>query len=66
MLQNLAVFPAERDVFYREDDDRAYSVEAFFMQYLTLEIPFEIVTCLILSILGKQSLLKNIPISVLT
>ncbi|KAF9634353.1 ABC transporter-like protein [Lasiodiplodia theobromae] len=52
MLQNVAVYPAERDVFAREHDDGAYGVEAFFMQYLTIETPFEIVTSLIFAVLG--------------
>lgn len=50
MLQNVAVYPNEKDVFYREHDDGTYGVEAFFMQYLTLEIPFEIGTSLLFAI----------------
>jgi ABC-type multidrug transport system ATPase subunit len=50
MLQNVAVYPSERNVFYREHDDGAYSVEAFFMQYATCEIPFEIITCFVFAI----------------
>ncbi|QSZ31132.1 hypothetical protein DSL72_000695 [Monilinia vaccinii-corymbosi] len=51
MLQNIAVYPNEKDVFYRENDDGIYSVEAFFAQYTTLEIPFEILTSLMFAIL---------------
>lgn len=51
MLQNVAVYPNEKDVFYRENDDGTYGVEAFFAQYLTLEVPFEIFTCFIFAIL---------------
>ncbi|KAF7883015.1 hypothetical protein EAF00_011504 [Botryotinia globosa] len=51
MLQNVAVYPNEKDVFYRENDDGIYSVEAFFAQYTTLEIPFEIFTSFIFAIL---------------
>jgi len=51
MLQNVAVYPNEKDVFYRENDDGTYGVEAFFAQYLTLEVPFEIVTCFFFAIL---------------
>ena len=50
MLQNVAVYPNERDVFYRENDDGTYGVEAFFTQYITLEVPFEIVTSLIFAV----------------
>ncbi|KAF6818820.1 ABC transporter [Colletotrichum plurivorum] len=52
MLQNVAVFPAERDVFYREDDDGVYSVEAFLAAYSVLELPFEIISCLIFGVLA--------------
>ncbi|KAG9230040.1 P-loop containing nucleoside triphosphate hydrolase protein [Amylocarpus encephaloides] len=51
MLQNVAVYPTEKDVFYRENDDGTYGVEAFFAQYLTLEIPFEIGTSLVFAVL---------------
>ncbi|ATY65700.1 ABC efflux transporter [Cordyceps militaris] len=47
MLQNVAVYPAERDVFYREDDDGVYSVDAFVLSYTLLELPFEVLSCLI-------------------
>lgn len=47
MLQNVAVYPNERDVFYREHDDRAYSVEAFLLQYTLIESIFCVATSLI-------------------
>lgn len=50
MLQNVAVYPAERDVFYREDDDGVYGVDAFLLSYTLLELPFEILSCLIYGI----------------
>ncbi|PGH21586.1 hypothetical protein AJ80_03146 [Polytolypa hystricis UAMH7299] len=50
MLQNIAVYPYERDVFYREHADNCYSIEAFILQYTALEVPFEIVTSLIFGI----------------
>jgi ABC-type multidrug transport system ATPase subunit/ABC-type multidrug transport system permease subunit len=52
MLQNVAVYPAEKLVFYSEHNDRAYSVEAFFLQYTALEIPFEIFTAILFAILA--------------
>lgn len=52
MLQNVAAYPFEQAVFYREHDDRAYSVEAFLLQYTVLEIPFEIVSGLLFAILA--------------
>ncbi|EPS45803.1 hypothetical protein H072_167 [Dactylellina haptotyla CBS 200.50] len=42
LLQNAALYPYERDVFYREYADRAYSLEAFILSYTTNEIPFEL------------------------
>ncbi|KAI1773135.1 P-loop containing nucleoside triphosphate hydrolase protein [Hypoxylon cercidicola] len=52
MLQNVAIYPAEREVFYREDDDAVYSVEAFLSTYTLLEVPFEILACLVFGILA--------------
>lgn len=52
MLQNVAVYPNERDVFYREDDDSVYGIEAFIASYTILEVPFEIVSCLVFGVLG--------------
>lgn len=51
MLQNVAVYPNEKDVFYRENDDSTYGVEVFMAQYCTLEIPFEIITSFLFAIL---------------
>lgn len=51
MLQNVAVYPDEKAVFYREHDDGAYPVSAFFLQYTIAELPFEILTSLLFSVL---------------
>ncbi|KAJ3907169.1 P-loop containing nucleoside triphosphate hydrolase protein [Lentinula edodes] len=63
MLQNVALYPIERDVFYKEHDDGAYSVEAFFAAYVCLEVPFEIVSALLYSLLGDIAinLKRTIP-----
>lgn len=50
MLNNMAIYPKDRSVFYREYDDDAYGVLPFFLVYLTLEVPFEIFTCLIFAV----------------
>ncbi|KIV99856.1 uncharacterized protein PV09_08524 [Verruconis gallopava] len=47
VLQNLAVYPAERDVFYLENDDGLYGVEAFILCYTLLEIPYDVSSCLL-------------------
>jgi ABC-type multidrug transport system ATPase subunit len=52
MLQNVAIYPNERDVFYREDDDGVYGVDAFLATYTLLEVPFEILSCLLFGVLG--------------
>ncbi|KAL8695849.1 MAG: hypothetical protein Q9224_003117 [Gallowayella concinna] len=51
MLQNVAVYPTEKAVFYREHDDNAYSVASFFLTYTVLEVPFEILTSLLFALL---------------
>jgi ABC-type multidrug transport system permease subunit len=55
MLQNIAIYPNERDVFYREEADNCYSAESFMVQYTTLEIPFEIVSSLIFGVLAAYA-----------
>ncbi|KAF4126202.1 ABC-type branched-chain amino acid transport system, ATPase component [Geosmithia morbida] len=52
MLQNMAVYPNERDVFYREDDDGVYGVEAFIACYTLIEVPLTIISCLVFGVLG--------------
>jgi ABC-type multidrug transport system ATPase subunit len=52
MLQNVAIYPSERDVFYREDDDGVYGVDAFMTTYTILEVPFEILSCLVFGVLA--------------
>ncbi|KAI5294087.1 hypothetical protein KEM52_004719 [Ascosphaera acerosa] len=47
MTKNVAIYPSERDVFYREEEDGAYSVEAFLLQYTTLEVAFDIVCSIV-------------------
>ncbi|KAK0187348.1 P-loop containing nucleoside triphosphate hydrolase protein [Armillaria mellea] len=68
ILQNFAVFPIERDFFYREYDDGVYSVEAFLTSYTALELPFEIVTALVYSLFVSISanLGRTIPIFFIT
>ncbi|KAL9000508.1 MAG: hypothetical protein Q9169_000801 [Polycauliona sp. 2 TL-2023] len=51
MLQNVAVYPTEKAVFYREHDDNAYSVTSFLLSYTVLEVPFEILTSLVFALL---------------
>lgn len=46
MLQNIAIYPFDRDVFYHEHADNCYGVPTFILSYTLLEIPFEIVSSL--------------------
>jgi ABC-type multidrug transport system permease subunit len=52
MLQNIAIYPSERDVFYREEADNCYSAETFILSYTTLEVPFEVASALVFGILA--------------
>ncbi|KAG6101145.1 hypothetical protein E4U31_003746 [Claviceps sp. LM219 group G6] len=55
MLQNVAVYPPERDVFLREHDDGVYGVEAFLASYTLIEVPFEILSCLLYGVLATYA-----------
>ncbi|KAJ5723183.1 hypothetical protein N7488_001218 [Penicillium malachiteum] len=52
MLQNIAIYPNERDVFYREEADNCYSAETFILAYTTIEVPFEIASALLFGVLA--------------
>jgi hypothetical protein len=51
MLNCIAAFPAERDVFYAEAAEGAYSTAAFVVTYSALEVPCEIASALVFSVL---------------
>lgn len=51
MLNNIAIFPQERNVFYREYVDGGYSVSAFFLSYFILALPFLMVSGALLAVL---------------
>lgn len=50
MIQNMATYPNERDVFYRETSEKMYGAECFILQYTLLELPLEIISCMIFSV----------------
>jgi ABC-type multidrug transport system ATPase subunit/ABC-type multidrug transport system permease subunit len=52
MLQNIAIYPGERDVFYREEADNCYTASTFILSYTAIEIPFEIISSLIFGALA--------------
>ncbi|KAJ8100914.1 P-loop containing nucleoside triphosphate hydrolase protein [Lipomyces tetrasporus] len=43
MLNNIAVYPEQRDIFYREHDDGVYGVLPFLASYSLFEIPLEMI-----------------------
>ncbi|KAF9963763.1 hypothetical protein BGZ65_012246, partial [Modicella reniformis] len=43
MLNNVALYPFERDIAYREISDGGYSATSFFFSFLVNELPLEIV-----------------------
>lgn len=55
MLNAIALYPPQRELFYREDEDDLYSLEAFFVSYSILEIPIEVLSALffgVITVLG--------------
>ncbi|KAJ5551156.1 hypothetical protein N7535_000901 [Penicillium sp. DV-2018c] len=55
MLQTIAIYPGERDVFYREEADNCYTASTFLLSYTTIEIPFEIISSLIFGVLAAYA-----------
>ncbi|ODV79109.1 uncharacterized protein CANTADRAFT_6284 [Suhomyces tanzawaensis NRRL Y-17324] len=49
LLNNIALYPVERDIFYQEHKDGIYGVLEFSGSYLLNELPTEIVPCLFFS-----------------
>jgi ABC-type multidrug transport system permease subunit len=55
MLQNVAVYPAERDTFYREYDDSCYGAFTFLSSYTLLVTPFTVVSSLMFGLLAAYA-----------
>jgi ABC-type multidrug transport system permease subunit len=51
MLNSIAMYPPERAIFYHEDADNMYPLEAFFIYYSILEIPMELMASILFSLL---------------
>ncbi|KAK5221351.1 hypothetical protein LTR72_006911 [Exophiala xenobiotica] len=51
MLNAIALYPPQRELFYREDEDDLYSLEAFFVSYSILEIPIEVLSALLFGVI---------------
>ncbi|CDK29990.1 unnamed protein product [Kuraishia capsulata CBS 1993] len=50
VLNNVSVYPMERNFFYEEYEDNVVGSVSFFLAYLTCELPFEIFTALVFSV----------------
>jgi ABC-type multidrug transport system ATPase subunit/ABC-type multidrug transport system permease subunit len=55
MLQNIAVYPPERDVYFREEADHCYSAETFILSYTALELPFEILASILFGVIAAYA-----------
>ncbi|KAJ9617388.1 hypothetical protein H2204_013854 [Knufia peltigerae] len=52
MLNSIAMYPSERDIYTHESQrDKTYPLSAFYLYYLTLEVPMEVVASLLFSVL---------------
>lgn len=51
LINNLAIYPSQRDLFYQEKKDGAYGTGVFSLAYLIIEVQFEILGCLFFSAL---------------
>ncbi|KAK6462332.1 ABC transporter family protein [Scheffersomyces coipomensis] len=51
LINNIALYPTERDIFYHEYKDGIYGVAAFTLSYLFIELPMEIIPSMIFSAL---------------
>eukprot|EP01038_Epipyxis_sp_PR26KG_P016676 gene16676-22805_t len=59
MLTCIAVFPLERDVFYREYEDGGYSSMAFLLSYYILSLPTLLFSSIIVSVLVTYAIGLN-------
>lgn len=51
LINNLSIYPHQRDLFHQEYKDSAYNTLVFHAAYLLVELPFEFVPCLFFSVL---------------
>lgn len=51
LINNLSIYPYQRDLFHQEYKDSAYNTLVFHSAYFLVEIPFEIAPCLFFSVL---------------
>lgn len=51
LINNVSLYPIERDIFYLEYKDELYGVAEFSLSYFLNEFPLEVIPCLIFSVL---------------
>lgn len=51
LVNNISLYPTERNIFYQEYRDKIYGVSVFSLGYLFNELPVEIISCLIFAAL---------------
>lgn len=51
LVNNITLYPVERDIFYQEYKDRIYGVAEFSLSYLLNEVPIELASCLFFSVM---------------
>ena len=51
LVNNISLYPTERNIFYQEYRDKIYGVGVFSLGYLFNELPVEIISCLIFAAL---------------
>lgn len=51
LINNLSIYPTQRDLFHQEYKDSAYGTLVFHAAYFLVELPFEFVPCLFFSVL---------------
>jgi ABC-type multidrug transport system ATPase subunit len=56
MLSCIAIFPPERNVFFREYADGSYGLLPFFLSYFVIAIPFVFITAVAISILMTHAI----------
>lgn len=49
LINNISIYPTERDIFYQEYRDGIYGVFEFHSSYFINEVPVEVVSCLFLA-----------------
>ncbi|ODV98223.1 hypothetical protein PACTADRAFT_48022 [Pachysolen tannophilus NRRL Y-2460] len=58
-INNVTLYPTEKNYFYSDYTDQIYDIEAFFFAYLSVELPSEILTSAVFAVL--VSIVPGLP-----